>query len=70
MPEQMQNKSLYKSNTSGLTGASFHKRIGKWQAYINVDKRRKCLGYFDTAEEAHAAYLKAKTELHLFQPSP
>jgi HNH endonuclease len=70
MPEQMQNKSIYKNNTSGLPGASFHKRIGKWQSYINVGGRRQYLGYFDTPEEAHAVYLKAKSELHPFQPVP
>lgn len=70
MPQQMQNKGLYKNGKSGLTGASFHKRIGKWQSYINVDKKRRYLGYFDTAEEAHAAHLDAKKSVHPFQPIP
>lgn len=52
---------------SGLLGASFHKGAGKWRSTINVDCRQVHLGFFATAEEAHAAYLKAKAELHPFQ---
>lgn len=43
----------------GLTGASFHKRSGLWQAYIKKDGKQISLGYFKTAEEAHAEYKKA-----------
>jgi hypothetical protein len=46
-----------------LTGASFHKPSGRWQAYIKKDKKTLSLGYFDTAEEAHEAYLEAAKTL-------
>jgi len=50
-------------NTCGLLGVSAHRR-GGFYARINVDGRAKYLGYFKTAEEAHAAYVAAKRELH------
>ena len=71
MPQQMQNKAGYKNNfSSGLTGASWSKAHRRWVSYINVGGKRRHLGYFDTPEEAHSAYLKAKQELHPFQPTP
>jgi len=68
--EQAQNTSLRKDNRSGLTGVWFYKRTGRWAAGIEISDNRHHLGYFDTKEEAHAAYLKAKSELHRFQPIP
>lgn len=49
------NKPIQRNNTSGFKGVSFHKATGKFQAGL----RRKFIGYFDTAEEAHAAYCAA-----------
>lgn len=46
-------------NTSGKKGVSFHKATGMWQAQINIAKKKKYLGTFSTADEAHAAYLAA-----------
>jgi hypothetical protein len=36
----------------------------RFKARVRVNKREVYLGLFDTAEQAHAAYLKAKRELH------
>lgn len=47
----------------GLTGASFYKRTGRWQAYIKKDGTHISLGYFDTADEAHEEYKKAAARL-------
>jgi hypothetical protein len=63
--ENAQNKKLPKSNTSGLMGATWHKRNKKWVATISSVH----LGYFNTAQEAHDAYCKAKANLHKFQPT-
>jgi hypothetical protein len=41
---------------------------GRWYAMIMVNKKSKYLGSFATAEEAAAAYAKAKKELHPFCP--
>lgn len=52
-----------RDSKSGLLGASPHQ--GKWTAHITVAKRHIYLGIFDTACEAHAAYIEAKRRLHL-----
>jgi hypothetical protein len=46
-------------NTSGYRGVSFIKAHGKWRAAISVDGKKKHIGYFSTAEEAHRAFLAA-----------
>ena len=67
--ENMQNIRRVPANkkSGAPLGASFSARDKRWQAHIKVENKSKSLGYFDTAEEAHAAYLKAKAELHPFQ---
>ena len=50
------------TSISGLLGA--HKERDRWSAKIRVNGRRVYLGRFDTPEEAHAAYVRAKRELH------
>lgn len=52
------------SNKSGFLGASFDKFTGRYVARINSNGKYLNLGRFDTAEEAHAAYLEAKRRLH------
>jgi len=42
------------------------KKHKKWLAKIVVNKKQTYLGQFDTEEEAHEAYLKAKREHHPF----
>ena len=60
-----QNKlSAMKTSKSGLLGVYFDKSHKKWRAEIIANSRRHRLGRFDTAEEAHAAYLGAKAVLH------
>lgn len=55
----------YANNRSGFMGVS--KLGGRWRATIKVDDKQKSLGYFGTAEEAHAAYLSAKALHHEYQ---
>ena len=38
------------------------KRVKRWLAYIDKDKKRKYLGYFHTQEEAALAYNQAAVE--------
>lgn len=49
-----------------LLGVSWHKQNQCWYARIAVRGQRRHLGYFETAEEACAAYLATKAELHPF----
>lgn len=50
--QNMMNTRLRSDNTSGVKGVSFDKSKGKWHAYININRKRKNIGYFDTFEEA------------------
>ena len=61
------NAKRHSRNRSGLKGASEvvkrGKRTGKWQSSITYQRRQMNLGYFDTKEEAHAAYVAAAERL-------
>jgi len=50
-------------NRSGLLGA--YKSRNKWNARITVDGKSIYLGVFDTAEQAHVAYVSAKRLYHV-----
>lgn len=58
------NAKMRRDNKSGMKGVSWHRRVGKWAAQINVNGRRKHLGYFDTVESAHVVYQKHAVALH------
>ena len=45
-------------NATGLTGVTI--RRGKYEAGITINGRSMYLGTFNTAEEAHGAYLESK----------
>lgn len=51
-------------STTGFLGVSKHHRSERYRARIRTDGRIVNLGWFDTAEEAHAAYVAAKRQLH------
>lgn len=53
-----------KGSRSGLIGVSYHKQTGRYNAQIWAGGRNRSLGLFDTAEEAHVAYIDAKRQLH------
>ena len=56
-------RAAQKNSAVGLLGV---RRIkNRFNARITVDYKIKCLGTYDTAEEAHQVYLTAKRELHL-----
>jgi len=58
------NRKKHSNNTSGLKGVSWHKAVKKWQAYISTENKRIFLGYFNSKEEAYAAYCEAAIRLH------
>jgi hypothetical protein len=53
------NRPHTKRNKTGYKGVSRYKDTDRYQAFIQVSRRNVWLGTFDTAEEAHAAYLDA-----------
>ena len=50
------------NSVTGLLGAS--PRQGRYVAQIHADGRKMWLGMYDTPEEAHVAYLVAKSVHH------
>ena len=58
------NAKISKNNTSGVHGVSFHKKTGKWRAYINHNRKQIYLGLFSSIEDAKYARVKAELEYH------
>lgn len=55
-----QNQQNRKEHRKGhLAGCTFRPANGKWQARIEINRKRHSLGMFATKEEAHDAYLQA-----------
>lgn len=61
-----QVKAARNNRSSGLLGVSWYRRYGRWQAQIHINNKCRHLGYYNTPQEAHAAYLEAKATLHKF----
>ncbi len=61
----MQNKSKYKNNSSGVCGIGWYTRYNKWIVYGSVNNKRMTLGYFDSLFDA-ACKRKAWEKLHGF----
>lgn len=53
------NKRICARNKSGYRGVHFMKANGKFRAQIVTNGVRRHVGLFDTAEQAHAAYIAA-----------
>jgi hypothetical protein len=62
--ENMRNTRVRSDNKSGLKGIAWDAKNKKWEARIQVNKRRVFLGRYGTAEEAHAAYREAAVRTH------
>lgn len=54
----------YKNSSTGVKGVSLHARIGKYQATIQVNNKKRFLGYFADVDSAAAAYAEAAKVLH------
>jgi len=52
---QFNKRPVFKNNTSGYKGVSFHKRDHRYTAHKQINGRKVWLGYFDTAEQAYQA---------------
>lgn len=60
--QNLGNSKRYRNNTSGLKGAAYNSRLGRYTASITVSGRTRYLGSFITPLEAHAAYNEAAAE--------
>jgi hypothetical protein len=58
------NRRVRSDNRSGLKGAAYEARRGKWSASITAYGVTTRLGYFDSAMDAHKAYARAAVKLH------
>lgn len=58
--QNLRNSKLRRDNKVGLKGVYSVRK--KWRARIVINGAHRCLGYFPTAEEAHAAYCRAADE--------
>lgn len=62
--QNMANRSVFKNNTSGVKGVSWHSGHKKWSAYVNVAGKRKHLGYCDDIAQAAKLVQAARDQLH------
>lgn len=61
--QNMSNTGISRRNTTGFKGVFWYKAYGKWAAQIWRNKKAYFLGYYDTPEEASAAYEAKAKEL-------
>lgn len=59
--ENSNNRRKY-YNKTGYTGVTYKPHLNKYQAQLYKNKKFIYLGVYETAEEAHLAYKKAKNE--------
>lgn len=60
LSQQHQNQRINSANTSGMKGIHWMKCRGKWQVYINKNKRKIHLGLYSDIESALAARREAE----------
>lgn len=61
---QQNMRKAFSTSKSGLLGAFLSGKTNKWFSCICTAGKRVHLGTFNSPEEAHEAYIKAKRELH------
>lgn len=64
--QNMQNKreAMANNKSCGLLGVTWNKQHKRWQSKLMVNKKAHHVGYFETPELAHAAYVALKRQLH------
>lgn len=62
--ENCRNQRRQKNNTSGFKGVSYSDHMSQWRARISLNEKTTHLGYFDTPELAHSAYVEAAKQMH------
>ena len=63
--ENMQNqrRSHHDNKSCGLLGVTWNKQHKRWQSKLQINKLRHHVGYFDSPEVAHEAYVALKRAL-------
>lgn len=61
--QNVRNTGIYRNNTSGLKGVSWHKPARRWRAVIQHKREHRFLGLFRTRREAGLAYDAAARRL-------
>ena len=60
---------IQRNSTTGFKGVSFHKASGKFHARIYISRtKNKSVGYFNSAEEANSAIVRAAAEIGRSMP--
>lgn len=58
------NRKIFSNNSSGCKGVSWHKAQHRWFVYVNINKKRKNIGYFDDFELADLVSTEARDLYH------
>lgn len=60
------NKTTYKSNTIGFRGIRFDKKCKNkpWHVRININGKKKSLGYYSSLEEAREVFINTSKEIY------
>ncbi len=61
--QNRQNRRCYRNSSCGLKGVTWHKGEKKWRAQIQVNKKRRIIGRYDTPEKAYRAYVREANRL-------
>lgn len=51
-----------------IQGATWHKRAGKWQVFVDLNNKRIYCGLYTCLLDARAAYIRTKNSLHTHTP--
>jgi hypothetical protein len=62
--QNQRNRTKQRNNTSGFKGVYWNTEARRWLAQIKVERIRKHIGYYATAEEAARAYDAAALRYH------
>lgn len=62
--ENMCNRRRNATSATGYKGVSWHTKKSKFRAVIGFKRKSRHVGYFDTAEDAHRAYVEAAKQIH------
>jgi hypothetical protein len=68
--QNSENLPMKRKNSEYPIGVGFQKKLNKFRARITKNQKNYTLGFFDSPEAAHKAYLEAKKVIHTFNPAP